>query len=91
MVLGHCVNLSLMPPEVIDRTLALAREADLAFVSMPTPMMYLMDRTPRRTPAMAGRHGAPMKFARRACRWPSAATTAATPGFPMEITTCWIR
>jgi cytosine deaminase len=54
VVLGHCVNLSLMPPEVIDRTLALAREADLAFVSMPTPMMYLMDRKPRRTPRWRG-------------------------------------
>ncbi|MBD1205452.1 MAG: cytosine deaminase [Rhodobacteraceae bacterium] len=54
VVLGHCVNLSLMPPEVIDRTLVLAREADLAFVSMPTPMMYLMDRKPGRTPRWRG-------------------------------------
>jgi cytosine deaminase len=43
-----------MPPEIIDRTLALAREADLAFVSMPTPMMYLMDRKPGRTPRWRG-------------------------------------
>ena len=54
VVLGHCVNLALMPPQVIDQTLALAREADLAFVSMPTPMMYLMDRKPRRTPRWRG-------------------------------------
>jgi cytosine deaminase len=54
VVLGHCVNLSLMAPEVIDQTLTLAREADLAFVSMPTPMMYLMDRKPRRTPRWRG-------------------------------------
>ena len=54
VVLGHCVNLSLMPLEVIDQTLALAREADLAFVSMPTPMMYLMDRKPGRTPRWRG-------------------------------------
>jgi len=54
VVLGHCVNLSLMPPEVIDQTLTLAREADLAFVSMPTPMMYLMDRKPNRTPRWRG-------------------------------------
>ncbi|CAN1574842.1 SsnA Cytosine deaminase and related metal-dependent hydrolases [Paracoccaceae bacterium] len=54
VVLGHCVNLSLMPPEVIDQTLTLAREADLAFVSMPTPMMYLMDRKPQRTPRWRG-------------------------------------
>ena len=54
VVLGHCVNLSLMPAHVIDETLSLAREADLAFVSMPTPMMYLMDRKPNRTPRWRG-------------------------------------
>ena len=54
VVLGHCVNLALMPPRVIEGTLALAREADLAFVSMPTPMMYLMDRKPGRTPRWRG-------------------------------------
>jgi cytosine deaminase len=54
VVLGHCVNLSLQPPEVIESTLALAKEADLAFVSMPTPMMYLMDRKKGRTPRWRG-------------------------------------
>ena len=54
VVLGHCVNLSLQPPETIETTLALAREADLAFVSMPTPMMYLMDRKKGRTPRWRG-------------------------------------
>ena len=54
VVLGHCVNLSLQPPEVIESTLALAKEADLAFVSMPTPMMYLMDRKAGRTPRWRG-------------------------------------
>jgi cytosine deaminase len=54
VVCGHLVNLSLQPPELIDSTLALAREADLAFVSMPTPMMYLMDRKKDRTPRWRG-------------------------------------
>lgn len=54
VVLGHCVNLALMPPQVVEMTLTLAREADLAFVSMPTPMMYLMDRKPARTPRWRG-------------------------------------
>lgn len=54
LVLGHCVNLSLMPERVIDETLALAKKAGLAFVSMPTPMMYLMDRKPGRTPRWRG-------------------------------------
>ena len=40
--------------EAIASTLRLAREADLAFVSMPTPMMYLMDRAPGRTPRWRG-------------------------------------
>jgi cytosine deaminase len=54
VVCGHCVNLSLQSEEVISATLALAREADLSFVSMPTPMMYLMDRAPGRTPRWRG-------------------------------------
>ena len=54
VVCGHCVNLSLQPDEVISTTLALAREADLSFVSMPAAMMYLMDRAPGRTPRWRG-------------------------------------
>lgn len=54
VVLGHCVNLSLQPPDVIEKTLVLAKQAELAFVSMPTPMMYLMDRKPGRTPRWRG-------------------------------------
>ena len=54
VLLDHCVNLSLQPDAVIDQTLALARDAGLAFVSMPTPMMYLMDRKPGRTPKWRG-------------------------------------
>jgi cytosine deaminase len=54
VVLGHCVNLSLQPEAVIAATLTLAREAGLGFVSMPTPMMYLMDRKPGRTPRWRG-------------------------------------
>ena len=54
VVLGHCVNLSLQPPDVIETTLALAKQAELAFVSMPTPMMYLMDRKPGHTPRWRG-------------------------------------
>ena len=50
MVCGHCVNLSCSPTKCVATTLRLAREADLAFASMPTPMMYLIDRAPGRTP-----------------------------------------
>ncbi|MCB1449363.1 MAG: cytosine deaminase [Nitratireductor sp.] len=54
VVCGHCVNLSLQPPEVVESTLTLARDAGLSFVSMPTPMMYLMDRQKGRTPRWRG-------------------------------------
>ena len=54
VVCDHCVNLILQPDEVIERTLQLAREAGLAFTSMPTPMMYLLDRRPGRTPKWRG-------------------------------------
>lgn len=54
VICGHCVNLSLQPAEVIEATLALARDAGLSFVSMPTPMMYLMDRANSRTPRWRG-------------------------------------
>ena len=54
VVCDHCVNLSLQPDEVIQQTLALAREAGLSFTSMPTPMMYLLDRRPGRTPKWRG-------------------------------------
>lgn len=53
-ICGHCVNLSLQTDKVIAATLPLAREAELSFVPMPTPMMYLMDRKPGRTPRWRG-------------------------------------
>ena len=54
VTLDHCVNLSLQPDEVQAQTLSLAREAQLCFTSMPTPMMYLLDRRPGRTPKWRG-------------------------------------
>jgi len=54
VVCGHCVNLALQPDDVLTSTLDLSREAGLTFVTMPTPMMYLMDRKPGRTPRWRG-------------------------------------
>lgn len=54
VVCGHCVNLSLQTDQTMSDTLALAAAAELSFVSMPTPMMYLMDRKPGRTPRWRG-------------------------------------
>jgi cytosine deaminase len=54
VVCGHCVNLALQPEEVVRRTIALCADAGLAFVTLPTPMMYLMDRVSGRTPRWRG-------------------------------------
>ena len=54
VVCSHCVNLALQSEEVADRTISLARDAGLAFVTLPTSMMYLQDRRPGRTPRWRG-------------------------------------
>jgi len=51
---GHCVNLALVPEPSMARTIALCREAGIAFATMPTPMVYLQDRKPGRTPRWRG-------------------------------------
>ena len=53
-VCGHCVNLALQPDDIAHRTIGQARDAGLAFVTLPTPMMYLQDRRPHRTPRWRG-------------------------------------
>ena len=54
VVVDHCVNLALQPDEVASRTIELCARAGLAFVTLPTPMMYLMDRKSGRTPRWRG-------------------------------------
>lgn len=54
VVVDHCVNLALQPDDVARRTIELCAEAGIAFVTLPTPMMYLMDRKPGRTPRWRG-------------------------------------
>jgi len=76
VVCGHCVNLALQPNDVAQRTIALAREAGLAFVTLPASMMYLQDRRAQRTPRWRGvtlaaelRHaGLPVAVAGDNCR-----------------------
>jgi cytosine/creatinine deaminase len=53
-VMDHCVNLALQPEPVLQRTIARCGEAGLTFVTMPTPMVYLQDRRPGRTPRWRG-------------------------------------
>jgi cytosine deaminase len=54
VVVDHCVNLALQPEDVARRTIELCARAGLAFVTLPTPMMYLLDRTAGRTPRWRG-------------------------------------
>ena len=54
VVCGHCVNLALQPEDIAQRTIALAREVGLTFVTLPASMMYLQDRRPHRTPRWRG-------------------------------------
>jgi cytosine deaminase len=54
VVCGHCVNLSLQPEEINHETAALCREAKIGIVTLPAQMMYLMDRSPLRTPRWRG-------------------------------------
>jgi cytosine/creatinine deaminase len=54
VVCGHCVNLALQPEDIAQRSIALAQEAGLAFVTLPASMMYLQDRRPHRTPRWRG-------------------------------------
>ena len=54
VVCGHCVNLALQSDDILRTTLELCARAGLSFVTLPTPMMYLMDRTPGRTPRWRG-------------------------------------
>jgi cytosine deaminase len=54
VVVDHCVNLALQPEDVASRTIELCAKAGITFVTLPTPMMYLMDRQPGRTPRWRG-------------------------------------
>lgn len=54
VVVDHCVNLALQPAAMIESTIDLCLQAKLAFVTLPTPMMYLQDRQVGRTPRWRG-------------------------------------
>jgi len=54
VVCDHCVNLALQPDDVARKTIDLCAEAGLSIVTLPTPMVYLQDRHPGRTPRWRG-------------------------------------
>jgi cytosine/creatinine deaminase len=75
-VFAPSFNLALQSDDTARRTIALAKEAGLAFVTLPASMMYLQDRRPHRTPRWRGvtlatelrRAGLPVAIAGDNCR-----------------------
>lgn len=51
---GHCVSLALQPDDVARDAIRMSVDAGLDFVTLPTPMIYLQDRKPGRTPRWRG-------------------------------------
>jgi cytosine/creatinine deaminase len=54
VVVGHCCSLALQPADEADRTMDLVAAAEIAVVSLPMCNLYLMGRTPARTPRWRG-------------------------------------
>ena len=75
---GHCCSLALQERREAERTLALVREAGIAVVSLPLCNLYLMNRSPGRTPRWRGvtllhemaARGIPVALASDNCRDP---------------------
>ncbi|MEM6253056.1 MAG: cytosine deaminase [Cyanobacteria bacterium P01_D01_bin.156] len=51
---GHCCSLSVQPPEVVEKTLSLAKAANIGIVSLPMCNLYLQDRQTGHTPRYRG-------------------------------------
>lgn len=54
VVCGHCCSLAVQPPEVVEETLDLVKQAGIAVVTLPMCNLYLQDRVPGRTPRWRG-------------------------------------
>ncbi len=78
IICGHCCSLSVQPPEQVQETLKLVREAGIGIVSLPMCNLYLQDRHPGKTPYWRGvtrvkeiqAAGIPVAFASDNCRDP---------------------
>ena len=51
---GHCCSLSVQPPEMVEKTIALVKEANVSIVSLPMCNLYLQDRETQTTPRWRG-------------------------------------
>ncbi len=75
---GHCCSLSVQPPDEVETTLDLVREAGIVIVSLPMCNLYLQDRAAGRTPRRRGvtllhemaARGIPVALASDNCRDP---------------------
>ena len=75
---GHCCSLAVQPIEVVNKTIALVKQANITVVSLPMCNLYLQDRQPNKTPYWRGvtrvhelqQQGIPVAFASDNCRDP---------------------
>ncbi len=75
---GHCCSLGVQPPEVVQKTIALVQQAQIAIVSLPMCNLYLQDRQAATTPFWRGitrvkelhQANIPVAFASDNCRDP---------------------
>ena len=75
---GHCCSLAVQSPEVVEKTMELVKQANIAIVSLPMCNLYLQDRQAATTPHWRGvtkvkelkQQGIPVAFASDNCRDP---------------------
>jgi cytosine deaminase len=78
IICGHCCSLAVQPPEVMEKTIALVKQANLGIVSLPMCNLYLQDRQTIGTPSWRGitdvhelkQQEIPVAFASDNCRDP---------------------
>jgi cytosine/creatinine deaminase len=78
IICGHCCSLAVQPPEVVEKTISLVKEAKIGIVSLPMCNLYLQDRKNSQTPSWRGvtkvrelkASGIPVAFASDNCRDP---------------------
>lgn len=78
IICGHCCSLAVQSEEVVEKAIALVKQANLGVVSLPMCNLYLQDRKPGTTPFWRGvtkvhelkQAGIPVAFASDNCRDP---------------------
>lgn len=75
---GHCSSLAVQPPNRVNKTIELVKQANITIISLPMCNLYLQDRQPGTTPHWRGvtrvkelqQQGVPVAFASDNCRDP---------------------